>query len=513
MKTISQLSDQVLIIIMDGFGMNPNDYKNAVLNASKPCIDSVFREYPYTEINASGELVGLPKGVMGNSEVGHLNLGAGRSIKQDLIVINQCIKEGKLGELEKLKTLIKKADQGNQRIHLMGLLSDGGVHSHIEHIKATIKVISQKTKSKIFFHAFMDGRDTAKNSGKKYLTELLEIDSPFTLASMQGRSIAMDRDKRWEKTHRAYKALTGQISPTPLTPSKYLEDQYQQNIFDEFINPALFGEDFSIKDGDVVFFINFRPDRARQLTLAFNDPHFKEFPLIHKPSYYLCMTPYLSEELPNLPVLFEKEKIKGGLSEYLSGLGLKQYKGAETEKYAHVTYFFNGGFDKPFPGEDRTLTPSPRDVKTYDEKPEMSAFTVKDELLKAMDKDYSFYLVNFANPDMVGHTGNYEAAIKAVETVDKCLKEIIPKALKKNMAIILTADHGNSDQMIYPDGSPHTSHTTSLVPVAIIHPALKGLQLKTQKNIKERALKDIAPTVLKILGLPIPDTFTGTPLY
>ena len=511
--TIEAITKQVLLVIMDGLGSNPEDLKNAVKHANKPHIDEYFAKYPYLEMNASGELVGLPNGVMGNSEVGHLNLGAGRSIRQDLVRINEAIELNQLSNLPELKKLIEKTEEKSGRIHLMGLLSDGGVHSHINHIKALIHSISAQTQTPIFFHAFMDGRDTQKDNGINYLQELNELSDNFTLASIQGRSIALDRDRRWEKTQRAYETITGQVAPISITGSDYIQSQYERGIYDEFIEPALLTNDGAVKDNDSVFFINFRPDRARQLTLAFNQPEFSEFPLVHKLSYYLCMTPYLSEELPGLPVLFDKEKVANGLSENISKLGLRQYKSAETEKFAHVTYFFNGGAEKPFEGEERVLVQSPKDVKTYDENPQMSAFEVKDNLLKALDDDYSFYLVNFANPDMVGHTGNFDAAVKAVETVDQCLSEIVPKAISKGMAVILTADHGNCDQMIYPDGSPHTSHTTALVPVCLIHKSLEGEKLEAVNDINSRALKDIAPTVMKLLGLPKPEAFEGTSLY
>lgn len=511
--SISAITNKVLLVIMDGLGSNPEDLKNAVKHAKKPHLDEYFAKYPYLEMNASGELVGLPKGVMGNSEVGHLNLGAGRSIRQDLVRINETIELNKLAELKELNNLIEKTEKSGGRIHLMGLLSDGGVHSHINHVKALIETISSKTKSSIYFHAFMDGRDTQKQNGKKYLTDLNQLSDKMTIASIQGRSIAMDRDRRWEKTQRAYKALMGDIEVTNTSAVDYIQSQYDADLYDEFIEPALLDKDGAIKDNDSVFFINYRPDRARQLTLVFNSPEFKDFPTHHNLSYYLCMTPYLDEELPGLPVLFDKEKVANGLSEFISSQGLRQYKSAETEKFAHVTYFFNGGAEKPFKGEDRVMVQSPRDVKTYDEKPEMSAFEVKDHLMKALDEDYSFYLVNFANPDMVGHTGNFEAAIKAVETIDQCLSEVIPKALELGMAVILTADHGNCDQMAYPDDSPHTSHTTALVPVCLLHKSLENKKLEPVKSIDQRALKDIAPTILNLLGIDKPEVFEGTSFY
>lgn len=513
MQTIQGLSPRVLLVIMDGYGMNQSDYKNAIKAAHKPAIDYLFKHFPLTTIQPGGEAVGLPKGVAGNSEVGHLNLGAGRPVRQDLVRINEAIEKNTLHDMPRFKEMIEKALKGNKRLHLMGLLSDGGVHAHIDHLKAILKILSEHPELRIYLHAFMDGRDTSKDKGVHYTKEILQQPG-FVFASMQGRSIGMDRDRRWEKIHHAYKTITGQGEKTKVKPQDYILEEYKKGIYDEFITPVLFSEDGAIQNDDTVFFFNYRPDRARQITIALNDPKFAEFPVTVRPGYFLCMTPYVAEELPNLPVLFDKEKIQGTLSKYLSTLGKKQFKIAETEKYAHVTYFFNGGEETPFPGEERFLVPSPREVATYDQKPEMSAVEVTDNLIKALDDNsFSFYLVNFANADMVGHTGNFEAAVKAVEALDGCIERLHKKCEEQNVTLILTADHGNADQMIYEEGGQHTSHSDSEVPFCVIHSKLKDQNIMVNQENKVQALKDVAPTVLKILNIPKPKDFTGNPIF
>lgn len=513
MHSIQGLSPRVLLVILDGFGMNPNEHKNAIKAAQKPNIDNLFSHYPLTTIQPGGEAVGLPKGVAGNSEVGHINLGAGRPVRQDLVRINESIENKTFKDMPKMKELIAKAQAGTKRIHLMGLLSDGGVHSHINHLKEILKILGQYPDLRIYLHAFMDGRDTAKDKGVQYIKDILQCPG-FVFASMQGRSIGMDRDRRWEKIERAYKMMTGSGEKTQLKPEAYVLDEYKKGNFDEFITPALFVEDGAIKNGDAIFFFNYRPDRARQITLAMNDKTFNEFPVPVKPGYYLCMSPYVQDECPELPILFDKEKVKGTLSEYLSSLGKKQFKIAETEKYAHVTYFFNGGEEKPFAGEERCLVQSPREVATYDQKPEMSAYEVADKLVAALgDKSFSFYLVNFANADMVGHTGNFNAAVKAVEALDKCVGKLQTKCEAENITMIITADHGNADQMAYDDEGIHTSHSDSEVPFCVVHPKLKDIDIMPNNENKVVALKDVAPTVLKILNLPKPKDFTGQPIF
>lgn len=514
MHSIQGISPRVLLVVLDGFGHNPqNTNKNAILTARKPNIDDIFAHYPFTTIQPGGEAVGLPKGVAGNSEVGHLNLGAGKPVRQDLVRINEAIKNNTFKDQPRFKELIEKTKAGSKRLHLMGLLSDGGVHAHINHLKEILRLMREQPDIRVYLHAFMDGRDTSKDKGVEYTKEILK-EPGFIFASMQGRSIGMDRDRRWNKIEHAYKMMIGQGEKTDLKPEQYVLKEYKNGIFDEFITPVLFNEDGAIRNGDSVFFFNYRPDRARQITLAMNDKNFHEFPVPVRPGYFLCMTPYVQEECPDLPVLFDKEKIRGGLSEYLASIGKKQFKIAETEKYAHVTYFFNGGEEKPFEGEERCLVPSPRDVATYDLKPEMSAATVTEKLLAALEnKAFSFYLVNYANADMVGHTGNFEAAVKAIETLDKCVGELKKKCEAQNVTMIITADHGNADQMIYTEGGIHTSHSEAEVPFVVVHPKLRDQNIMVNADNKVMALKDVAPTVLKVLNIPAPKTFTGHPIF
>jgi len=508
-NTINQLSKRVLLVILDGFGKREDTLKNAVESSASPELDELFENYPTTLIESGGVAVGLPKGVSGNSEVGHLNIGAGRAIRQDLVRINEHIEKDTLADLDNLNRLIEKAKNGTKRIHLMGLLSDGGVHSHINHIKKFIQILSSHKEIEIFFHAFMDGRDTPIQNGIGYLQELMKIPG-FHLASVGGRSIGMDRDRRWKKIQRAYEMMIGKGEVTGLDPIAYMEDQYKNKIYDEFITPTLFSQDYALQKDDSVFFCNFRPDRAKQITLAMMDPTFNEFPIPVKPGFFLCLTPYVQEEV-ELPVLLTKEKVTGGFAEIISQKNLKQFKIAETEKYAHVTYFFNGGETNPYPGEEQYLVPSNREVNTYDEAPQMSAPEITTNLLKALDnKDFTFLMVNYANSDMVGHTGNYGAAVEAVESLDHCIGQLKKKCIEQDVTLVLTADHGNSDQMIYEDGSPHTSHTGAPVPFTVFHSKLKGIKLESKG---EFALRDVSPTMLNILGEPIPSYFTGTSIF
>jgi 2,3-bisphosphoglycerate-independent phosphoglycerate mutase len=513
MHSIQGLSPRVLLVIMDGFGHNPNSKLNAIMAAQKPHLDEIFKHYPFTTIEPGGEAVGLPKGVAGNSEVGHLNLGAGKPVRQDLVRINEAVASNSLRDMPRLQELIAKAKAGNKRLHLMGLLSDGGVHAHINHLKEILKILNEHSDLRIFLHAFMDGRDTAKDRGVMYVKEILKHPG-FIFASMQGRSIGMDRDRRWEKIELAYKTLTGVGAKTNVKPEEYILSEYKRELFDEFITPVLFSDEGAIREGDCMFFYNYRPDRARQITLALNDKKFSEFAVPVKPGHYLCMTPYVPDECPDLPVLFDKEKIRGGLAEYLAGLGKKQFKIAETEKYAHVTYFFNGGEETPYEGEERCLVPSPREVATYDQKPEMSAAKVTEELLARLgDKSFSFYLVNYANADMVGHSGNFEATVKAIETLDACVGKLFEKCQQENITMILTSDHGNADQMVYTEGGVHTSHSDAEVPFCVVHPKLRDQNIMLNQENKIMALKDVAPTILKILNIPKPKNFTGQSIF
>ena len=509
MKSIKGLSENVVLVILDGYGINSNKLKNAVKEAHTPHLDHLFKNYPGTLLDAGGKSVGLPVGIVGNSEVGHMNLGSGRAVRQDLVRINEAIAHNAYATLPELKKFYEKVKKSDGRIHLLGLLSDGGVHSHINHIQKTIDVFNDMGLP-VCFHAFMDGRDTPRDSGKRFVQALMDS-CDFHFASMQGRSFGMDRDRRWEKIHRCYNMLIGKGKIRKITPLEYLEGEYSQNRFDEFVEPVLFHPNYAIEENDGVFFINFRPDRAIQLTLALTEPKFQHFKRPITPRHYLCMTPYVPEEV-DLPILFDKEKISNGLSEYLSQKGIEQYKVAETEKYAHITFFFNGGEKHPFPGEEHVLISSPTDIFTYDQRPEMSAYEVTINLLMALEEqNHQFYLVNYANADMVGHTGNYEAAVEAITVVDACVGTLIEMCREKNMALLLTADHGNSDQMVYPDGKPHTSHTHALVPFALFHPLLKDKNISIKK--KPHTLQDVAPTVLKIMGIVQPKVFTGKSIF
>ncbi len=507
--SIKNITDKALLVILDGFGINENQNKNAIRDAKTPNLDHYFSHYPYTTITSSGVQVGLPKGVMGNSEVGHMNLGAGRPVRQDLVRINEAIEQNKFQDLPLLKELMVKAKENTKRIHLIGLLSDGAIHSHIDHTKEVIKALNKDQELDVFYHAFMDGRDTAPAVGQKYIEEICKCQG-FTFASMQGRSIGMDRDRRWEKIKACYDMLLGKAKTEEVDPIKYLLSEYEQGRQDEFITPNLFYKNAAIKEGDVIFFLNFRPDRTVQLTLAFNDPEFKEFERDFIPPYFLCMTPYVPDEV-DLPILFDKEKVPGGMTEYLAGLGKRQLKIAETEKYPHVTYFFNGGEKKEFPGEDHVLIPSPKEVSTYDQKPQMSAPEVTAEIKRRIESGYDFITVNYANSDMVGHTGKYEAAIKAIEALDSCLKELVDSALSHDMSVFITADHGNSDQMVHPDGTPHTAHTTAPVPFCIIDKNLKDRTFDITPG--EHALMDVCPTILYTMGIDQPKLFTGKNIF
>jgi 2,3-bisphosphoglycerate-independent phosphoglycerate mutase len=509
MKSIQGLNKRVLLTILDGFGINPKDLKNAIKHAKKPFIDSLFKDYPNTLIEPGGVLVGLPKGVAGNSEVGHMNLGAGRSVRQDLVRINEAIENNTLKDMDELKNIIQFAKTHSNKIHLMGLLSNGGVHSHIYHLKELVKIFSQHG-IECGLHAFTDGRDTARDIGVQFVDEAMKIKG-LTFASMQGRSIGMDRDRRWKKIEDCLNCFFGFGSKTKLSPLDYLKEEYKNNRFDEFANPVLFDEKWAMTENDAVLFFNFRPDRAVQITLALADPKFQEFKVHKRPGYFLCMTPYVQDFI-DLPILFDKEKLAGTLGQYLSEQNKKQFKIAETEKYAHVTYFFNGGDKVPYKGEEQVLIPSPKEVATYDLKPEMSAYLVCDRLEQAL-KDHSidFYVVNFANSDMVGHTGNFEAAIKAIEALDVAVKRLVDTCAKENVTMIITADHGNSDQMMYENGDIHTSHTEALVPFIVVDPKLKNQTCEL--NNQDMALRNVAPTVLHIMGLPMAPLFEGTSVF
>ncbi len=500
---------------MDGWGWREEKEGNAIRLAGTPNLDALKASYPFTLLKASGEAVGLPEGQMGNSEVGHLNIGAGRIVYQDLTRINLAIKDGAFFKNPVLKKAFQMAHKSGGKIHLLGLVSDGGVHSHIEHIYALLEFAKKEGLcERTFVHAFTDGRDTPPTSGIEYIKALLEKMSQLScgkIATVSGRYYAMDRDKRWERTALAYKAL---VLGKGLYASDALEavkKAYERGETDEFIKPTVILSEgkpvATIDDGDVVIFFNFRADRARQLTRALTDPDFKEFPREKFPhlAYFVCMTLY--DETFDLPIAFPPEHLKNIWGEVVSKTGLYQFRTAETEKYAHVTYFFNGGEETPFPREERKLVPSPRDVPTYDLKPEMSAYEVTDEVIARIKSGkYHFIVMNYANGDMVGHTGVLEAAIKAVKVVDECVGRVISAWRKytNGAPAIVTADHGNCEMMIDPEtGEPFTAHTANPVPFYLIDDRFKNSPLQ------EGILGDIAPTGLYLMGIDIPEEMTG----
>lgn len=498
------------LIILDGWGLAPAGPGNAASLAHTPTLDHILESRSFSRLDCSGRAVGLPTGFMGNSEVGHMNIGAGRVVYQDMTRIDIAIEENELGSNRVILELLDKAKASGGKIHFMGLLSDGGVHSHIRHLYALLEIAGKAGVPPVV-HAFMDGRDTSPTSGKGFVSELLaKLDELGTgrLASVTGRYYAMDRDKRWERTKIAWDALVHGEALETANAVQAVEEAYASGETDEFIKPRLVigaGEEAgTIRDGDAVFFFNFRADRARQLSRAFALEGFDGFDRGARPrlSGFASMTPYESD-LP-VPAAFVSENIKNGLGEVVSSLGLKQLRIAETEKYAHVTYFFNGGREEPFPGEDRQLIPSPRDVATYDLKPQMSAVQVKDTLIAEWKKHrYDFVVCNFANPDMVGHTGVISAAIIALQTVDGCMREILEFAREEGIRVLVTADHGNVEQMLDDYGNPMTAHTLDQVPFAVID-ASGPANLHSPGK-----LGDIAPTILDLWNIEIPAEMTG----
>ncbi|MEI8356010.1 MAG: 2,3-bisphosphoglycerate-independent phosphoglycerate mutase [Deltaproteobacteria bacterium] len=504
----------LLLMILDGWGLNPHRENNAVAQARTPGVDRLLREYPTAELEASGLAVGLPAGQMGNSEVGHLNIGAGRVVYQELTRISKAIEDGSFFVNPLLLDCMARTKASGGSLHLAGLLSDGGVHSHITHLYALLELAKKEGIATIFVHCIMDGRDTPPKSGAGYLKqledEMVKIGAG-RIATVIGRYYAMDRDKRWDRVEKAFAAIVlGSGNPFD-SAQQAIERSYLEGVTDEFVTPAVIVENGEpvgrLKDGDGLIFFNFRSDRAREITSAISAPDFTEFVRERSPrlSSYVCLTLY--DETFNLPVAFAPEELKNILGEVVGRGGLKQLRIAETEKYAHVTFFFNGGNEVPFRGEDRILIPSPREVSTYDKKPEMSAPLVCDELLRQLDENkYDFIVLNFANADMVGHTGIMEAAVRAIETVDECVGKIVARVLAKKGSVIITADHGNAESMVDENGAPHTAHTTNPVPVILVD--------ETRKNVRLRSgiLADIAPTALVLLGIPQSLEMTGKSL-
>ena len=497
------------LIILDGMGLSEEEEGNAVYQAETPTIHELYERYPHTILGASGEDVGLPEGQMGNSEVGHLNLGAGRIVYQDYTRINKAVEEERLEENEELMQAIKHVKENNSTLHLTGLLSDGGVHSHIRHLFGLLRLAKKKNIDDVVVHAITDGRDTPPKSAKKYINQLEDKMGELgigRIATVSGRYYTMDRDNRWQRTQKAYEAMVkaeGETAPDPITA---VEQSYQREHNDEFILPTVIDETGMIKDYDSVIFFNFRSDRARQITRALALENFDKFPRdeSHPENlYYVCMTQYDKEY--GLPIAFPPQDIENGLGEFLSKHNYKQLRIAETEKYAHVTFFFNGGVEEPNPGEDRRLIPSPK-VETYDKKPEMSAFEVTDNLESKLEHgDHDVIILNYANPDMVGHTGDLDAAVAAIEAVDRCLNIIVPQILEMGGQILMTADHGNSEKMYDHKRDPFTAHTSNQVPLIYIG-GPEGV------GVKPGRLADIAPTMIDILGLEKPKEMTGETL-
>ena len=496
----------VMLMILDGFGIAPKSEGNAVETAKKPNFDRLMEKYPSTQLQASGLHVGLPDGQMGNSEVGHLNIGAGRIIYQELTRITKEIKEGGFFKNEALTLAVNNAKENNGALHLMGLLSDGGVHSHIDHLKGLLSLAKEAGLTKVYVHGFMDGRDVPPSSGKDFIVEIENYMKEIgvgKIATVSGRYYAMDRDNRWERVELAYNAMVlgkGEVAESAV---EAIEKSYNDNKTDEFVLPAVIDKDGMIKDRDSVIFFNFRPDRAREITRAINDKEFAGFNREKLNLTFVTMTQY-DKTLEGVNVAYRPESINNTLGEYVSNKGLNQLRIAETEKYAHVTFFFNGGVEKENPGEDRALISSPK-VATYDLKPEMSAYEVTDELIKRLDSDkYDMVILNYANPDMVGHTGVMEAAVKAIEVVDECLGKVADKVLEKDGTLFITADHGNAETMIdFSTGNPFTAHTTDPVPFIWVANNTDG------RTLTEGKLADIAPTMLNEMGLEKPAEMTG----
>jgi 2,3-bisphosphoglycerate-independent phosphoglycerate mutase len=506
----------VTLIIMDGWGLNPRRDYNAIALANTPYFDYIWNNWPSATLEASGMAVGLPAGQMGNSEVGHMNLGAGRVVLQDLTYINSLIDSGEFAQNKALNGAIQHALSHNSQLHLIGLLSDGGVHSHQDHLYALLRLIKDKNLERVFIHALMDGRDTPPRGGAAYMGQLehqIKRIGCGAIATVAGRYYAMDRDKRWERLKLAYEAIVHGRGPTAPHAVTAMEAAYAAEISDEFVIPTVIVDEqqqplATIEDNDAIIFFNFRADRARQMTAALIEPDFAGLAREDGGRRGLKMTtfmPYYAGQ--NAEVAFELPEPVNGLAETLARLGKRQFHSAETEKYAHVTYFFNGGREEPFPGEDRVLVPSPK-VATYDLQPEMSAYEVKAEVVKAIrSAQYDFVLVNFANPDMVGHTGFLDKAMIAAETVDDCVRQVVEATVSMGGVALVTADHGNSDQMLdYDTGNPHTAHTTNLVP--FIYVATE----KPTWRLANGQLGNVAPTVLALLGLDPPTDMTCTSL-
>ena len=504
-----KIFSRVALLILDGWGLNKNPKVSAIEAADTPFFDSLMDQYPSSTLTTFGEAVGLPEGQMGNSEVGHINIGAGRVVYQELAKINKEIREGNFQKNQVLLDALNYAKLNNKKVHLIGLVSDGGVHSHINHLKAICDVTEELGLDKVFIHACMDGRDTDPKKGVEYIKDLEQhlSGSKVKIASIIGRYFAMDRDKRWERIKKAYDLFVNAIGTPVKNPVQAIEESYDKGITDEFLEPMYLVDNLqqplaTIQKDDVVICFNFRTDRCRQITTALTQEDFQEFGMHKIPLYYCTMTVY-DEKFKNVNVFYKNQDLADSLGEILSKNGKSQLRIAETEKYPHVTFFFNGGREAAFEGEERIIVPSPK-VATYDLKPEMSAYEVCDQVLMKLDsKAPDFICLNFANADMVGHTGVFEAAVKAVETVDLCLSKLVPSLLKLDYGIIIIADHGNSDCMVNPDGTANTAHTTNPVPCIFAAKAIDHVILKNGK------LADIAPSILNLMGIEKSELMDG----
>ncbi len=502
------MKKKALLVILDGWGIGDKSEADVIYNTSTPYWDYLVKTYPHSELQASGENVGLPDGQMGNSEVGHLNIGGGRVVYQDLVKINKACDDNSIAEIPEVVSAYTYAKENNKKLHLMGLVSDGGVHSSLDHLFKLCDLSKDYELKNTFVHCFMDGRDTDPQSGKGFIGQLQEKcnDTSVNIASIIGRYYAMDRDKRWERVKEAYDLLVHGTGKEATDMVKAVEESYADGVTDEFMKPIVNSQvNGKVEEGDVVIFFNFRNDRAKELTIVLTQENMPDHDMKIIPNLqYYTMTPY-DAEFKGLHVLFDKENVENTLGEYVSSKGLKQLHMAETEKYAHVTFFFNGGREEPFKGEDRILVPSPK-VATYDLKPEMSAYEVKDKLVEALSKQkYDFVVVNYANGDMVGHTGVYEAIEKAIVAVDSCLKDTIEAAKENGYEAIVIADHGNADHALNKDGSPNTAHSLNPVPCVYVTE-------NKEKKVENGRLADVAPTILKIMGLDQPKEMTGKAL-
>ncbi len=502
------MSKKAILAILDGWGLGLDPKVSAIAQANTPFIDSCLQKYPHSKLEASGLAVGLPAGQMGNSEVGHMNLGAGRVIFQNLVKLNMAVENKTLGNEPEILAAFKYVKDNHKKIHFIGLVSDGGVHSHVNHLKGLLEAADDYGLENVFVHAFTDGRDCDPHSGKGFIQDLIEFMDAKTgkLATIVGRYYAMDRDKRWERVRVAYDAMVNGIGLATNNPVGAIQKSYEDDITDEFLKPVICTQDgmpvAKIEANDVVFCFNFRTDRGREITMALSQEDFPDYEMHKLPLYYVTLTNY-DKTFHNVKVVYDENIITHTMGQILEENNRTQIRIAETEKYPHVTFFFSGGREEEFKGERRILCPSPKDVPTYDFKPEMSAYDITNAIVPELEKESAdFICLNFANTDMVGHTGVFQAAVQAAETVDKCIEKVATTAYNHGYAVFILADHGNSDVMVNPDGSPNTQHSTNLVPFIV-------MDKDHTWNVKDGKLGDVAPTILKVMGVNVPEEMTG----